>query len=59
MNKTVLMVLEKETKGTVRYQEMSDDGTEKDNPVLGTLYVKKAILDGARPPRLTVTISDE
>lgn len=30
---------EKETKGTIRFKEISDD------PVVGTLYIKKAHLD--------------
>lgn len=30
---------EKETKGTMRFKEISDD------PVIGTLYIKKAHLD--------------
>ena len=47
--------LEKETTGTVRYQEDAPD----DNPVVGTLYVKKSALRGERPRRLTVVIEAE
>lgn len=55
--------LEKETKNTVRYQEVGadegvlarDDGTA----VVGTLYLSKMALGQSRPPVLTLTITDE
>ncbi len=44
---------EKETKGTVRYQEDGD----RDDHMVGTLYVKKQAFDGAAyPETLNVTI---
>lgn len=49
---TVQMTQDKETKGTVRYQ----DATE--GSVLPTLYVRKeAFPDGTFPQAITVTIS--
>ena len=44
---------EKETKGTYRYQEVEGAGGET---VVGSLYVKKAILGEEPPERLRVTI---
>ena len=52
---SVSMTLEKETKGTVRYAEQNED----DNPVIGTLYMKKAALRGQRPPTIEITIQWE
>lgn len=44
---------ERETKGTVRFKEV-----EEENPVVGTLYVKKAAdAKLGNPEALTVTIS--
>jgi hypothetical protein len=44
--------LEKETPGTFRYRERTDD-----SPVVGTLYVKKAALPNGAPKALTVTVN--
>lgn len=41
----VEFVIEKETKGTVRYREELGD---HDNPAIGTLYIKKGTL--GQPP---------
>jgi hypothetical protein len=43
--------IEKETKGTVRYKEQADE------PVIGTLYVKKGALPVPYPAKLTMTLS--
>lgn len=42
---------EKDTKGTYKYNE---DG---DNPVVGSLYIRKDKVSGDRPDKLKVTIS--
>jgi hypothetical protein len=53
--------LERETKGTVRYQEITQLGKE-DSYLIGTLYLRKAALREAGaegwPQRLTVTVED-
>ena len=45
--------LEKETKNTVRYAEVLEDG---ESPVVGTLYVQKTYLPTTRPEVINVTI---
>jgi len=45
--------LEKETKNTVRYTEVLEDG---ESPVIGTLYVQKTYLPTSRPETISVTI---
>jgi hypothetical protein len=44
---------EKETKGTYRYQELEDAGRDT---VVGSLYVKKAMVGDPPPAQLRVTI---
>jgi hypothetical protein len=51
---SLIFVLEKETKNTVRYQEEPALNTP---PVVGSLYVQKWALAPAYPARLTVTIA--
>jgi hypothetical protein len=51
MNKTVQFEREKETKNTVRFQEVVESGTP---PVMNTLYLQKWFVGGAE--RITVTI---
>lgn len=49
---------EKETKGAVRFQEVSEDGKPAFAPSIGTLYIRKsALADGKIPQTLTVTIT--
>jgi hypothetical protein len=49
---------EKETKGAVRFQEVSEDGKPAFAPSIGTLYIRKsALADGKIPQMLTVTIT--
>ena len=58
MTKTLAFVLERTTKGALRYAELGPDGaplTQAD-AVVGTLYVRKSALTGQEPSRLTVTI---
>ena len=42
----------KETKGCLVFEERDP----KDNPLVGTLYVRKARLAGQRPTKLTLTV---
>lgn len=50
-------IVEKETKGAVRYQEVGDDGQPAFAPQVGTLYVRKSAMPGGKvPSKLTVTI---
>ena len=44
---------EKETKNTIRYQEVVEDGK---SAVIMTLYVQKSAVDGSQPETLSVTI---
>ena len=44
---------EKETKGTYRYQEVEDAGRDT---VVGSLYIKKAMVGDSPPAQLRVTI---
>ena len=43
---------ERETKNTIRYQEI----TEYDSPAVGTIYIQKSVLGDKPPKRLAVTI---
>ena len=44
---------EKETKNTVRYQEVPSDGADT---VIGPLYIQKSALGAGIPPEITMTI---
>ena len=61
----VLMRLEKETSGAVRYQEIGEDGLPKKNFLLGTLYMRKSELAqagknlGGYPKGITLEIAFE
>jgi hypothetical protein len=49
--------VEKETKGTIKYQEVGVDGQPAFAPSVGTLYVRKSNFpDGKFPRALAVTI---
>lgn len=56
------MILEKETKGAVRYEEPERKGGDP-NYLIGTLYLRKAYLKekglAVLPPRIWVTVSEE
>lgn len=43
---------ERETPGTLRFKERAEKGSE----VIGTLYIKKAALNGKSPKSITVTV---
>lgn len=58
MKLIALMVLEKETKGAVRYNEVDGSGAQMkgDHAILANIYIRKAALDGEAPKKLTVTL---
>jgi hypothetical protein len=49
----LIFSMQKETKGTYRYQEVEDAGRDT---VVGSLYVKKAMVGDSPPAQLRVTI---
>lgn len=52
---------EKETKGALRYAELTSDGKRVEDmhtAVIGTLYIRKTAMAGAKPTKLTVTIAE-
>lgn len=55
---TCKMVLERETKGAVRYMEVGTSGQQLElaDAVIGTLYIRKTVLQGAVPKAITVTV---
>lgn len=64
MKKVLSFAFEKETKGAVRYHEIDKSGKVLESPdeyVVGTLYVRKHVLDAATgiPKRLKLVISDK
>lgn len=52
----VKMLLEKETKGALRYAEVDEKGAvaEFGSAKIGTLYVRKSAFDGAEQPKAIV-----
>ena len=58
MDNTLYFVVEKETKGAVRYKEVDEAGKDAFAPVVGTLYVRKSAMPGRVPAKLTVTIKE-
>jgi len=53
--KTVDMVLKKETKNTIRYQEVEKEG---ELPTLNTLYIQKQVLGNNPPTKIVVSIAE-
>ena len=51
MEKTVKFKVEKETKNTVKFEEVPDPGQP---PIIGTLYVQKWFVGDARELEVTV-----
>ena len=51
MSTTLTFEYEKETKNSVRYQEVPEPGTA---PVMGTLYVQKWFAGGAKHLEVTI-----
>jgi len=56
MDITLHFVVEKDTKGAVRYKEVNSDGTDALAPQIGTLYVRKSAIPGKVLDKLTVTV---
>jgi len=62
MKHVLTFKLERETKGALRYQEVEQNGrpvavdSPADDRIIGTLYIRKAALNGQFPPNLTVTL---
>jgi hypothetical protein len=57
---TVHFTFDRETPGTMRYQEVDEQGKPKkasNGAVVGTLYVRKSALGKDAPRRLLVTIA--
>lgn len=54
IEKTLTFVKEKETKNTIRYQEVKHD----DNFVIGSIYIQKSFLSikNSHPERIKITI---
>ena len=53
--RTVTFKLERETKNTVRFEEVPESGTPT---IVGTLYVQKWCLDQPLPQGIKVTLED-
>lgn len=60
MKKTIKMVLERETKGAVRYMEVDASGNqlELQDSTIGTLYIRKTALGVSIPNPIFITITD-
>lgn len=54
----VTMVFERETTGTVRFEEVDELGNpvELHESVIGKLYIRKSAIGGLYPSKITVTI---
>jgi len=52
----------KTTPGALRYQEVDENGvhlkTDADGAIVGTLYLRKAKLDGRTPKRITFDLDE-
>lgn len=57
--RTVMMDLEKETKGAVQYKEVNDMGAQVPiaDALMGTLYLRKSALGSHLPSSIKVTVS--
>jgi len=53
IEKTLEFIKEKETKNTIRYQEVKKDGDK----VIGPLYIQKSFLPAQIPENIKVTIT--
>ena len=61
MKHTLTLKLERETKGALRYQEISLDGKavpegDSEAYLIGTLYLRKSQTEQPWPQQLTVTV---
>ena len=59
MEKTILFLAEKETKGAVRYTEITDGGATipMAEAVIGKVYVRKNAFPDGMPTRFTMVIT--
>lgn len=59
----IRMVVEKTTKGAIKYAELSEKGvclTPMDpGAKIGTLYIRKSAFNGAVPERITIEVNDD
>lgn len=53
--KTVMFEYEKETKNSVRYKEIPEEGTA---PIMGTLYVQKWFAGNSKSIQITIDKKD-
>jgi hypothetical protein len=60
---TAQFKVEKETKGTFKYQQVKPDGsphTIEAGAQIGSLYIRKsAFAEGAAPQKITITVAKE
>lgn len=58
MEKTVRFTLERETKGAIRYQEVTEAGdvATVDQQLIGTLYLRKSGVGREVPASVEVTV---
>jgi hypothetical protein len=58
MKHTLGFRFEKETKGAIQYKEYltNDEDTDKENMIIGTLYVRKSAMEKVSKQDITVTI---
>ena len=57
-----VMVLDKTTKGALRYRECDADGSPLENMrdgSVGQLYIRKDALNGAAPDKIAVLVREE
>lgn len=54
-DKILEFIKEKETKNTIRYQEVKE-GSEGDDIVIGPLYIQKSFLPDKIPEKIKITI---
>lgn len=58
MDHKLNFIVEKETKGAVRFKEVDAEGNDAFAPVVATLYVRKSAMPGGKiPAKLNVTIT--
>ncbi len=57
---TVTMLLERETKRTIRYQEVDADGLVIDmqDAAVGTIYLKKRVLGNTPPQMIMISVTE-
>lgn len=59
MKLSLMFAFERETKNTIRYQEVDTSGKPAFAPKLTTIYIQKSALPGGRIPQtLTVTVEE-